>query len=488
MSGVIDRDDFTRWWMGNSTPVILLGCAVALFGAGMSGLSLPSLDDAFYARKGVEMARSGGSFTVTWGGEPAFQNPPFHFWLLAISFALLGEGDLAARAPSLVMACGTLLFTFRIGQRLTDPASALTGGALLVLSPIFVNGARGCMLDLPLAFWTSLALLLFIEGRSRPWLHLAIAVPLAAAILTKSVLGLLPVPIMVVAAAAHRDWRPMRVRWLCFGVLLGVGLGASWTIHQGLTMGREAVYAHYVGEIGARAGAGFSLASVILDYPLLLLEHFQPIVIPGLLGVVAILWKRHWWTPGNVLLGCWVLLPVLFYSLSAARSARYLYPILPALALCAALWLRSALPAVERHLATRIAPAVALTVAAFFIVSPQTLTRDLNRTFKDHGQLIGRLVPTGEPLPYLGARYWELANPLLYYAERRLAPSAPDPNAAVTAALGHPSRLLLSDRDRLGQIETAGPSTRIVVEGARWVLLEILGGGPGPTDRRRSLS
>ena len=473
MSGVINGDAVARWWTRNSALVVLLGCAAALFSAGMSGLSLPSLDDAFYARKGVEMARSGASFTVTWAGEPTFQNPPFHFWLLAVSFGLFGEGDLGARAPSLLMGLGTLLLTFQVGRRLTDPATARAGAALLVISPIFVSGARGCMLDLPLAFWSSLALLLFIEGRSRPWVHLAVAAPLAGAILTKSVLGLLPVAVMAAAAAVHPDWRPARARWLCLGVLLGGGLGASWTIQQGLTIGPEAVHAHYVGEIGARAGAGFSPVSVAVDYPLLLLKHYQPIVIPGLLGVAAVLRKRRGWTAGDVLLACWVLLPIVLYSLSAARSARYLYPILPPLALCAALWLQRAFPAVERRLATRIAPAVALTAATLFAVSPATLTRDLNGPFKESGPLIARLVPASEPLPYLGARYQELANPLLYYAERRLAPAAPDADTAVKTALGRPSPLLLCDRDRLGEIVTAAPSVRIVVEGARWALLEI---------------
>lgn len=452
--------------------IVLLASATALFAAGMSGLSLPSLDDAFYARKGVEMARGGGSFTVTWAGQPAFQNPPLHFWLLAVSFRLLGEGDLAARLPSLLMAVATLLLTLRIGQRLVDRRTALSAAALLVISPIFVNGARGCMLDLPLAFWTSSALLLFIEGRRRPWLHLAIALPLAGAILTKSVLGLLAVPIMALACL-HPDWRPRRAGWLCAGVALGMGLGASWTIHQGLTIGPQAVWAHYWGEIGSRAGAGIDPLSAVLGYPLILLQHYQPIVIPGLLGCIVLVRNRHRWTAEEALLVAWALLPILLYSLSAARSPRYLYPILPPLALCASLWLQRALPAVERRLATRVVPAVALAAAATFVVSPAALTRDLNGPFKRHAELIRERVAAEEPLPYLGRRFWEHANPLLYYAERRLATPAPDADAAVAAALNHPSRMLLCDRALLADLAAAGRSGRTVVEGARWVLLDL---------------
>ena len=156
-----------------ATLIVLIASAAALFAAGMSTLSLPSLDDALYARWGVEMARSGGSFTVTHMGEPEFAKPPMQFWFLAVSFGLLGENDAAARLPALLMACATLLLVFHLGRRLFDERTALTAVALLVLTPYFVENARRSMLDLPLAFWVCVSMTLFVEGRRRPWLHLA---------------------------------------------------------------------------------------------------------------------------------------------------------------------------------------------------------------------------------------------------------------------------------------------------------------------------
>ena len=76
---------------------ILLLAGAVLFTANARELSLPALDDCFYARKAVEMERSGHFFTVTWADRPAFQNPPLQIWLTARSFALFGENDLAAR-------------------------------------------------------------------------------------------------------------------------------------------------------------------------------------------------------------------------------------------------------------------------------------------------------------------------------------------------------------------------------------------------------
>ena len=455
------------------TLIVLILSAAALFAAGMSTLSLPSLDDAMYARKGVEMARSGGGFTVTWAGRPWFENPPLQFWLLALSFRLFGEGDGAARLPSWLMGCATLLLTFLLGRRLLDEKAALAGVALLLLSPIFVTGARGCMMDLPLTFWISSAMLLFVEGMRRPWLHLPIALPLAGGILTKSLLGLLPAAIVAVLCL-RPEWRPRRILPLGLGAALGLGLGASWSLEQWLTFGPDALQAHYWRGIGARASAEFDVVSAVLGYPRILLQHYQPVVVPGLLGAVWLLRDRRRTTPGGFLLAVWVLLPIVLYSLSAAQSNRYLYPILPALALCAGHWLRRTLPRVERHLATRVAPAAALAAAVTFAVAPASLTRDLNGPFKRGAQRIQARAPSGRPIPYFGDRYWEMVNPLLYYTERTLGfPPESNPADAVAAALEHPAHLLLCDRDRLAELAAAGRPTRTVAEGARWVLLEF---------------
>ena len=256
-------------WSSRIDPslLVLLATATALFAAGMSTLSLESLDDAFYARKGVEMARSGGFFTVTWAGQPTFQNPPLQIWFIGQSHSLFGEGDLAARFPSLLMALATLVITNRIGLRLVGRQCALTAVALLLVTPLFVNGARGCMMEMPQVFWVSLAMLIAIEGRDRPNLLLLLALPLGAGILTKSVLGLLPMLVLGAAAWSEEYRRLWRTRQLWTALVLGIILGSLWPVHQALTLGSEAIRAHYLGEIAGRSIAEFSLGRLPILLP-----------------------------------------------------------------------------------------------------------------------------------------------------------------------------------------------------------------------------
>ena len=109
---------------------VLLLAALVLFTARMGDLSLPSLEDAFYGREAVEMARAGSVYTVTWHGIPTHQHPPLHLWLVSRAFGLFGERDFAARLPTVLLALGTLVLTWRIGVLTVGSAAAGAGTGL----------------------------------------------------------------------------------------------------------------------------------------------------------------------------------------------------------------------------------------------------------------------------------------------------------------------------------------------------------------------
>ena len=452
---------------------VLLLAGALLFSANARDLSLPALDDCFYARKAVEMERSGRFFTVTWAGEPAFQNPPLQLWITGRSFAFFGENDLAARLPSMLMALGTLAGVYRIGQLTIGAAAGCGAAALLLLSPTFVNHARRSMLDLPLAFWVVMAVLVLVEGLRRPRAHALLALPLAAAILTKSVLGLLPLGILLAGALCSPPLRAsLRRGWIWLGVLLGLGLGASWTVHQLIVFGPDAVRAHYMDEIVSRSTRALDVRQLLIGYPAALLGAYQPVVLPGLVGAVM-LWRRRRDHPGggSALLPIWVAVPTVLYSLSSARSARYLFPIFPALALCASHWMTEALPRFAAVVRRWVAPSVAVAAAIVFWVRPVWLMGPGTAFFKTDALLRGR-VPEGEPITYLGTRadYWGLANPILYYADRPLEAPSESAAGALQAAASRRSGLILVQKSRLHELE--GVRYGVILERPEWLLVQ----------------
>jgi len=449
--------------------LLQLAAAALLFTANSSRLSLPSLDDCFYARKGVEMARSGNWLTVTWNGSPTFQNPALPVWILASSFRLFGENDLAARLPSIVMALGVLAGVLALGRRLWSEPESLTAGALLLLTPLFANHARRAMFDMALTFWVLLTMSILVipdeTSKRKAWLSL----PLGAGILTKSVLGLLPLLVLAVAAfVSHEVRRWLRNTWLWAGVTLGLALGAIWPLHQWLTHGSRALEQHFVTEIVARSMAGFSPGRMLLGYSAALLGSYQP-VIPLALAAIPSLLRRDSGPSGRLIV-VWVVAPVLLYSLSSAQSPRYLFPTLPAMALAAGYWLQRRYPGVAAWV-RRAAPPVALAAAVVFWTAPTMLTRSGNDSLK-FDSAIRDAVPAGASLPYLGGRYWGFANPILYYQERLLEAPSPSAGSAVAAARARQG-VLLVDRERLPEVESTA-HIAVVAASGDWVLARVL--------------
>jgi hypothetical protein len=459
-----------------------------LFTARIGDLSLPSLEDAFYAREAVEMARSGRAFTVTWHGVPTHQHPPLHLWLVARAFRLLGEHDLAARLPTVILALGTLLLTYRIGLLTVGEPAALAAVAALLVTPIFVDNARRLMMEVPLAFWVAATVWAYLEAaeRGHPAWHVGLALPLGAALLTKSVLGLMPL-LALPGALARQEWRaPLARPWVWVGFGLGLAMGASWPLHQWLTQGPEALRSHFVAHVLRRSAGRHDLAALLGDYPRYLAKFYQPVVFPALLGLWLLLRRAGALRARSAVLVAWTLVPVALYSLSAFRTPRFLFPILPALALCAGHALVTVAPRAALLLAAWLAPLGAVAVALLYWTAPGLLTRDLNAAFKRHAATIRAEVPEGTSLPYLGNHYWAVASPLLYYAERHLAPSSRTGVQALADARQHPARLLLAARRRLPEVvgETAGH--RVVVEGPDWVLLRLEDAAPPDESRPRA--
>jgi len=490
---------------------ILFVAAAFYFTANINHLSLLPGDDCYYARKGVEMLEHGSFFTVTWNGNPTFQNPPLHFWILARSFEFFGENDFSARLPTVLMALGLLVITWRIGLRTVGRTPAIGGVGILLVTPLYLEFSRRCMIEIPNAFWVSLVILVFLEGYRKPQIWLLLSAPLAGALLTKSLLGLMPVGVAVIASLLVRSLRPaLYSRWFWAGIGLGILGGAAWPLHQGWTLGWHAVKAHYVGEIGARAagiedGSSTDIVAILLGfvigYPSILLKRFQPVLIPGLVGVIAALvqyWKGKWWQDlavestikqgrpaesaprgaelfpeGPVLLAVWVVLPILVFSFSAARSARYLFPLLIPLALLGAWVVVDRLSPFIRKTLFCLVPVLLAITGSIFWISPHKLTRDLDAPFKRQSQMLESLLPAGTNIPLLGQHSWGLANPLLYYGKHAPEPALNEVSTAVLAAEQLPRAVLVIEAERRDDLHAGGHEFVEIAQLRDWVVVEL---------------
>lgn len=468
--------DMVRRRIASEVGVLVIG-ALAVYTANPFGILLRAVDDCFWARRGVEIARTPGLFTLRWEGGVDWEYAPLQCWLQGRSFAIFGENDLAARLPSILFAIGTLLIVHRLGSLLLGRASAVAAVALLAVSPYFVDNARGCMMEMPLTFWVALALLVFYEGMRRPRLHLLFAIPLAAALMTKSVMGLMPLGVLAIAAAFVRDLRRAWTNpWLWAGVVAGLALGASWFAAQAILVGTWTLKAHVLAYVGTRAVHRLGIFQHLFGYPVFLLERFEPLILPAIVGAVLLGRRAHRERDAGLwLLLAWIAVPLALLSLPGTQARRWLFPLFPPLALCAGWALESLAPRASWWIRRVVAPVALAAVAVWFWVSPPPFLYPSDRALVDHRALIQTRVPGDEPLTYLGPAlsYWPVANPLLYYDERVLEPPAPTADEALRRALGRRSRLLLCDRTMLPALARRVAGAETVATAKSWVVLDL---------------
>lgn len=90
--------------------------------------------EANYALTAREMVLSGDWLSPQIYGRYWYDKPIFFYWELALSFAVFGFNDWAARFPSAVLGCVNVLFLFWFARRAYDERTAWTASIILALS------------------------------------------------------------------------------------------------------------------------------------------------------------------------------------------------------------------------------------------------------------------------------------------------------------------------------------------------------------------
>jgi 4-amino-4-deoxy-L-arabinose transferase-like glycosyltransferase len=116
-------------------------------------------DEGRYAQIPREMLTAGEWIVPTLQGEVYLDKPPLFYWLVMISYSILGFHDGAARLVPALAIQGAVLLTYLLGRRIVGGRSSLWGALLLTVSPIFLGVGRLLVLDGLLTLWVTLALL-----------------------------------------------------------------------------------------------------------------------------------------------------------------------------------------------------------------------------------------------------------------------------------------------------------------------------------------
>lgn len=211
-------------------------------------------DEGRYAEIAREMLNSGNWITPRLNGFKYFEKPPLQYWGSAISMALLGETNAAARVWCSGLGFIAALWIGFVGNRIYGRSAGFYAFLFLISTVLYVGMGHANSLDMGVSALLAIAVGALTlaqsvrdlptpirqaqdglrpnsgQAQERNWMLLAWAA-LAGATLSKGLIGLvLPGAAIVLYTLWQRDWALWRHLHMGKGLLLYLLIAAPWFV------------------------------------------------------------------------------------------------------------------------------------------------------------------------------------------------------------------------------------------------------------------
>jgi 4-amino-4-deoxy-L-arabinose transferase-like glycosyltransferase len=325
----------------STLPLLVLAALTFFIGLGRGAIT--DADEAFYAESAHEMVASGDWVTPHFNYEPRFQKPVLYYWLTAATYQVTGETEMAARLWAAFAGLGLVLVTAACGRRWFDEGTGLMAGTIVATNFGYFSIGRMALPDLPLTFCITLAIwagmMATVEQERSPRRYvLMAALGFALGFLLKGPVGLI-IPALVIFPVLFIERRSIALSPgdIVLGVLLFLAVATPWYVLMWMRHGNDYLQGFFVGDNFER----FATAKYNDPRPW---WFYLPVLAGGLLPwtPLALTWAgpltqflRRRRDVGTIELRLilWVLLPLIFYTLSIGKQPRYILPVLPPLAI-----------------------------------------------------------------------------------------------------------------------------------------------------------
>ena len=290
--------------------------------------SLPITDpvESNYALTAKEMFLSGDWISPRIFDTFWYDKPIFIYWMLSLSYTLLGFSDFASRLPGAVFGMGSVvLFSWYLLHRGTRRELAVLGAAVMATSLEVWAVSHSIITDQILFFFTEATLFFayigLTENRS-PYMTAAYAMA-ALAVLTKGPVGIvLPGTFLLVFAALRRDASLLRRIFQPQGIALFLLLCLPWYGIMYQLHGNDFIDGFLGLHNVARATASEHPEVNVWYYYLVLVPvSLLPWTGPALYGA----WHRRHDGAEYQFMMIWALGTILFYTLVATKYPTYAY-------------------------------------------------------------------------------------------------------------------------------------------------------------------
>jgi len=322
---------------------------VLTVGYGIGGYGLIEPDEGRNAEVAREMAATNNYVLPHLNGLPYLDKPVLFFAAVAAAIEVFGVNEFAARLASLLLGLATAALTGWFAFRFWGRDAAVVAATATATAPLALGLSRIVIMDTMLSFFVVTALVCFffaVENRNstpseapirRPWYvwTLIAWAAMGLGVLTKGPVAF-AVPLLVAAPYAIRRRASLAV-WHPLGPVLMFAVALPWV----WAVSREIPnFLHYV--VVTETWARMTTDELRRTEPV---WFFLPVLLAGTFpwSIVALSNFRAKNIPEKsadrrlrLYLLLWLVVPLIFFSLSRGKQEQYMLPLVPAVALLVA--------------------------------------------------------------------------------------------------------------------------------------------------------
>ena len=314
--------------------------------------------------------------TPTLGGTAWLEKPPLYYWQAMLAFRLFGVSDWAARLPSSIDALLMVFAVFWFLRRFR-PGFELDGALTMTTAAGIIGFARAASMDIPLAATFTLSMLAWwawFETGSQKYLAAYYAFLALATLAKGPVAPFLAAVIVLIFAATQRS---LQIAWKTLwtpGIFLFPLMALPWYVLVQIRnpqFFKVFIVEHNLARFGSNV---FHHPEPFWYYAPVTLLGWAPWSVLACMALVSAVrrFKSRNQDTLNVFFVIWVVVIVVFFSISQSKLPGYILPAIPAGVLLLSEYVRERLTQ-KLHVAFAAAHSVLASVLVFYAFDIQYL-------------------------------------------------------------------------------------------------------------------
>jgi len=335
---------------GRRTLLIALLAAAALpYFVNLGATSIIDANEAFYAETPREMIESGNYISPTFNYEPRLNKPPLSYWVVAAFYHAGGVSLAASRLPIAFGAMVIIATAFLLGRQAFSARAGLLAAVTLAATPRMLLFSRRIIIDVYTAMFLGLILLCFLmaetdHAKRRRWLA-AMYLAVGLGVLTKGPVAVaVPGLVFLVYLLATRQLRSIGRMMVPAGAIIVAAVVLPYYAALYSQEGWDAIASFLFRENLARyaEGVGAPDRGPLFYLPVVFADLYFPwsLLLPAALALVP--WRSigrdraaeqagsaaapSGRADARLLLGLWIVVTVVFFSLSKGQQDLYVLP------------------------------------------------------------------------------------------------------------------------------------------------------------------